>query len=302
MKVGIIGLPNVGKSTLFEALTQKQVAREARPFTTIDPNKAVLEIPDQTLNKLSELLEPPEVRPATITFLDIAGLIEGAHEGEGLGNEFLSHIAQADLLIHVLRVFEDKSIAHSSQSTDPKEQSDIINNELEQYDTKIQENDPSAKKISEMPQVYVFNLEENQEPVEPPTSLQPAIQLSAQAELELQELPSEEQTEYRKTLSYPGSLEKLTKTCYDKLELLTFYTVKGGKILQAHALEKGSTAKEAAAKVHTDLSENFIRAEITPAEKLLEAGSWAIAKENGLVATRGEDYEVQDGEVIEIKT
>lgn len=112
MKIGIIGLPNAGKSTLFEALTQKQVARQSRPFTTIEPNQAVLAVPDQRLRTLAQKLKPKEVRPATITFLDIAGLIQGAHRGEGLGNEFLSQIAQTDLLVQVVRIFESQQVAH----------------------------------------------------------------------------------------------------------------------------------------------------------------------------------------------
>lgn len=142
LSIGIVGLPNVGKSTLFNALLEKQTALAANyPFATIEPNVGVVNVPDQRLDKLSELINleyqakfshkqiPEKITPATVIFNDIAGLVEGAHKGEGLGNQFLGHIREVDAIVHVVRAFEDENVVRSG-SVDPKSDIGIINTEL----------------------------------------------------------------------------------------------------------------------------------------------------------------------------
>ncbi len=129
--VGIIGLPNVGKSTLFNALTQSKHAQVANyPFCTIEPNHAVVKVPDDNLERLSALIQPKQTVHATIDFVDIAGLVKGSHKGEGLGNQFLSHIRETNALIHIVRCFEDENIVHINGVVNPLADIDIINIEL----------------------------------------------------------------------------------------------------------------------------------------------------------------------------
>ena len=128
--VGIVGLPNVGKSTLFKALTKKQVDISNYPFCTISPNVGVVKVPDQRLDKLAEILKPKEVLPTTIEFVDIAGLVKGAHRGEGLGNQFLARIREVDAICHLIRSFEDANITHVSGKIEPKSDQEIVNLEL----------------------------------------------------------------------------------------------------------------------------------------------------------------------------
>ena len=129
-KIGIVGLPNVGKSTLFKALTKKQVSAENYPFCTIDPNVGVVEVPDERLQNLAELSKSISVVPTTIEFVDIAGLVKGAHKGEGLGNQFLSHIRETDAIVEVLRDFENDDITHVEGTVDPERDRSIIGLEL----------------------------------------------------------------------------------------------------------------------------------------------------------------------------
>src|SRR3989338_7219133 len=130
MKIGIVGLPNVGKSTLFTALTKKQVPRENYPFCTIDPNVGVVEVPDERLDQLAAVSRSQNIISTTIEFVDIAGLVKNAHKGEGLGNQFLSHIKEVDAIVQVVRAFEDKSIHHVEGSVEPKRDIETINLEL----------------------------------------------------------------------------------------------------------------------------------------------------------------------------
>ncbi len=131
LKVGIVGLPNVGKSTLFNALLKKQVAQSANyPFTTIDPNIGVVEVPDERLEKLAQVSESKKIVPAAVEFVDIAGIVKDAHKGEGLGNKFLSHIREVDAIAHVVRAFEDANVTRSGSSVGTKSDVETINTEL----------------------------------------------------------------------------------------------------------------------------------------------------------------------------
>src|SRR3982751_6632316 len=130
IKCGIVGLPNVGKSTLFNALTRAQIAAENYPFCTIDPNVGVVPVPDPRLQALAAIVHPERIFPATVEFVDIAGLVAGASKGEGLGNQFLAHIRETDAIAHVVRCFEDPNVVHVAGKVDPVSDIETINTEL----------------------------------------------------------------------------------------------------------------------------------------------------------------------------
>ncbi|NBO43845.1 MAG: redox-regulated ATPase YchF, partial [Betaproteobacteria bacterium] len=130
LQCGIVGLPNVGKSTLFNALTKAGIAAENYPFCTIEPNVGIVEVPDERLQALASIAKPERVLPATVEFVDIAGLVAGASKGEGLGNQFLANIRETDAVVHVVRCFEDSNVVHVSGRVDPLSDIEIINTEL----------------------------------------------------------------------------------------------------------------------------------------------------------------------------
>ena len=289
LSVGIVGLPNAGKSTLFNALLARQIAQVAPyPFTTIDPHEGVVPLPDERLDKLSEMIKPEKTTPATVIFIDIAGLVKGAHMGEGLGNQFLAKIREVDAIAQVVRAFNNPDVPHYYQTIDAKRDIEIINLELELGGIK-------------KPTIYVSNVGEDQLR-KPEIAFEGAIPVCAKLEMELAELEPAERKEYLAQLGIKESgLEKLIKEAYKLLGLITFYTIKGGKETKAWSLKSGQTAIEAAAVVHTDFAKNFIKAEVISYPELLAAGSWQKAQELGKVRLEGKDYVVKDGDVIEFK-
>jgi small GTP-binding protein len=281
--VGIVGLPNVGKSTLFKALTKKQVDIADYPFTTISPNVGIVAVPDEKLEKIAQVVKPKKITPTVIEFVDIAGLVKNAHKGEGLGNQFLAQIRNCDAVVQVIDCFREQA--------DPADEIAIVKTELEMKD---QESKEKENLLSKKPTVYICNTAEQQTK----TLLeQPSLSLNLKLEAEIADLSATE----AKELNLKSELDALIVACYNILDLITFYTITGGQEARAWTLRRGDNCERAAGKVHSDFQEKFIRAEVIPWEKLTEAGSWAKAREKGWLQTVGREYLVQDGDVIEFK-
>ena len=293
--VGIVGLPNVGKSTLFKALTKKQVDIADYPFTTIDPNIGVVAVPDERLKKIAETIKPEKVTPTIIEFVDIAGLVKGAHRGEGLGNQFLAQIRNCDAIVLVLKAFGD--------NITPKEDTETIKTELKMKDSESMEKE---NLLSKKPVIYLLNTGGKTEYKEVDFN---ALEMNLKDEEGLSELSETE----AKDLEIASKLDALILNCYNILSLITFYTTTGGEEVRAWTLTNGSKAPEAGGRVHSDFEEKFIRAEVIPWQKLTEAAArlkkgearpgaaWIKARERGWIKTAGKDYIVQDGDVIEFK-
>lgn len=301
---GLIGLPNVGKSTLFNALTKQTVAARNVPFTTIDPNVGVVPVPDERLEKLAAMSKSEKVVPTSIEFVDLAGLVKNAHQGEGLGNQFLSHIREVDAIIHVVRFFEDQNITHVSNRVDPIEDVEIIRTELELADLKTKEDTP---KLSLKPTLYLANLSEEQIAKADMVTkdfaqrFSPVLPLSVKIEQELIELSEEERVTFLEEYGLADTgLNRLIRSGYELLDLITFFTT-GPKETRAWTIQKGAPAPQAAGKVHSDMERGFIRAETINWQDLLSAGSYPNARSKGLLRDEGKKYIVQDGDVFVFK-
>lgn len=362
LSIGIVGLPNVGKSTLFNALTKKSVLAANYPFATIDPSVGVVAVPDERLWKLSAFSKSEKTIPAAVEFVDIAGLVKGASEGEGLGNQFLTNIRETDAIAEVVRIFEDENIIHVAGGINPLFDIEVINLELIQADIQsvtkrlgnlgrdIKRGDKAAileeqvlKKIegalkegklansvaldeketpvlktlhllTTKPILYVLNKKagaKNLDETKPEEfkNLTDYIEslgskwvvVDARIEEELKEMEGEEKEMFRKELGGKSDgINDLIKAGYDLLGLMTYFTT-GEKETRAWTIQKGWTAPMAGTAIHTDFKEKFVRAEIIEWNKLLEAGSFAAAKEKGWLRTEGKEYIVKDGDVIEFK-
>jgi hypothetical protein len=298
LTVGIVGLPNAGKSTLFNALSSRLLAETApRAFTTIDPHEAVVPVPDPHLEALSRLIKPDETIPATVTFIDIAGLIKDAHKGEGLGNKFLGKIREVDAISHVVRAFSDPNISHSHPTHEPGSEEQITE------DIKIVDIELELAGIEKKPTIYVLNVDEGVSEHHLEEKLPgPAVVISAKLEEELVDLDESERQEYLEEVGIKSTgLEKFIKKSFELLDLISFYTIKGGKEVHAWSIKDGASALDAAGTVHTDFAQNFIKAEVVNVNDLLDTGGWKEAKEEGKMRLEGRDYEVQDKDVIEFK-
>jgi small GTP-binding protein len=300
LQVGIVGLPNSGKSTLFNALLQRQIADVAEyPFTTIEPNVGVVEVPDERLQAISKATGIEKRVPAAIEFIDIAGLVKGAHEGEGLGNQFLGHIREVDAILHLVRSFHNPNVAHQEGGPNPERDVEIVEEELKHAGI-------------EKPAIYVVNASEK-DLANPEIPITGAVKISAKLESELSELPTGEAKEYLKELKVTESgLEKVIKLCYSLLGLVTFFTIAKGKSsfakasegprqVQAWPLRAGATALSASGLVHTDMEKGFINAHAIPWKDLTVSGGWKKAAEKGLVKTQGRESKINDGDVVEFK-
>lgn len=315
LSVGIIGLPNVGKSTLFNALLKKQAALAANyPFATIEPNVGIVPVPDERLLHLAEITKIehsmsslPPIKPATVEFVDIAGLVKGASEGAGLGNKFLSHIREVRIIAHVIRAFEDANVIREG-SIDPKNDYEIVRTELGLADL-------SAKGdfLEEKPEIIVLNVSENQyndetirKLIEEYSNLlgQPKekiIAISAKIEEELAALLEDEQRQYLSELGIEESgLERLIRLAYKELGLISFLTA-GEKEVRAWTIRAGTNALEAAGEIHTDFMAKFIKAEVVSYSDFVSSNGWKGAREKGRSRLEGKEYIVKGGDVVEFK-
>ena len=359
MKLGIVGLPNVGKSTLFNSLTKAGAESANYPFCTIDPNVGVVTVPDERLNLLGDFYKSKKVTPAVIEFVDIAGLVKGASKGEGLGNQFLANIREVDAIVHVVRCFEDSNVVHVDGNIDPLRDIETINLELVFSDLEILERriakvtktarmDKEAAKeltflervkahleegnlaitletenededawlatynlLTAKPVIYAANVAEDDiaDDGENNSHVQAAREyaagqnsevfvICAQIEEEISELDEDERKMFLEDLGLTESgLEKLVRASYHLLGLMSFLTA-GEDETRAWTIKIGTKAPQAAGKIHTDFERGFIKAEVVNYQDLLDCGSYAGAREKGLVRMEGKDYVVQDGDVI----
>lgn len=317
--MGIIGLPNVGKSTLFNALLKKQQALAANyPFATIEPNVGVVPVPDDRLAKLAEVVHTTKIVPATVKFVDIAGLVKGASTGEGLGNKFLAHIREVDAIAMVLRDFSDENVIRAG-SENPKSDAEVLETELIMADLQTVEKSKEtlAKRIAQSlqkaipvrsmsftdeemlvvkqmnlltgkPVIKVLNVDEDKI-----VASSEFIVLSAKLESELGD-------EIKDLGISQSGLEQLIKRAYEILGLQSFLTA--GEIeARAWTIKKGTKAPQAAGVIHADFEKHFIKADVIYWEDFVKLGGWAKAREAGKVRMEGKEYIMAEGDVVEFK-
>jgi GTP-binding protein YchF len=357
VKVGIVGMPNAGKSTLFNALTRAGAEAAGYPFTTIEPNVAVTAVPDERLDEVAAVVGSTPVVHETLEVHDIAGLVRGAAAGEGLGNRFLASIRETDAICHVVRAHSDAGVPHPDGAVDPVADAEMVEAELMLADLEtatrrlervgkqakgldadaIAERDwladvvaalergepvrsvpvPDAvgprgpqglQALTSKPVLYVANVDEGAD--EPPAALvehargagDVAIALSAKIEAELVELDAGEAELMRAELGISESgLGRMVGAAYSLLGLISFFTAGAGVEARAWSLRRGGTAWDAAGKVHTDIQQGFVKAEVIDWRDLVECGGYARARDRGVLRIEGRDYVMRDGDVLTVK-
>jgi GTP-binding protein YchF len=351
MKVGIVGLPNVGKTTIFNTLTRAHAASENYPFCTIEPNVGAVSVPDTRHQKLAALMQPERTIAAKVEFLDVAGLVEGSSHGEGCGNQFLNHIRETQAIAQVVRCFHDEDVAYQGTVIKPAKEIEVVSTELlladlqsaekalekknrdrKQADllrrfqealakgTPLRELGLLAEELSFVkefqfltlkPVIFIANVGEGQseteqgwvEEVNRTAAVMGAesVKICGKLERELAELSESEAAEFLKELGLQEeALPRFIRKCYGLLGLISFFTVENN-IVQAWAIADGAMAPDAAGKIHSDMAEGFIKAEVVPLSDLENAGSMGEARAKGLLRIEGKDYVVQDGDVVRFR-
>ena len=274
------------------------------PFTTIEPNIGIVPVPDENLNKIQKIeeeeLKIPNIPiiPSTVKFVDIAGLVKGAHRGEGLGNKFLSHIREVNVIAHIVRLFDGSAGAKSNPVEDYK----IVKMELELGEVEnkpeiivinVSESEYNQDSINRICAEYMelFNLQNDNITV-----------ISAKIDDELSGFSNEDKKKYLEELGLPYSgVDRLVKKAYEALDLISFYTTKGGKEIRSWSIPRGETAFMAAGIVHTDFMKRFIKAEVVSLDNFVANSGWKGSRAAGKARLEGREYIVQDGDVIEFK-
>lgn len=324
LSIGIVGLPNVGKSTLFKILTKQQVNIANYPFATIDPNVGVVPVPDERLRKLAELSRSKKTIPAVVEFYDIAGLVRGANKGEGLGNQFLNHIKEVSAIVQIIRVFRQSDIVHVEGEVNPVRDLEITKTELalkdlETVEKRLEKAESDARSGKKEAVIFRDGIKAIKEKIEKDGTLKnDALAkelnlLTAKPQLfllngkpedvsdELKEKIKEADADYLiADLAEIQEIPELIRKAYKILNLISFFTT-GEDETRAWTIKKGAKAPEAAGAIHSDFEIKFIRAEVIFWEKLTAAGGWAKAKEKGWLRVEGKDYIAQDGDVMVIR-